>query len=203
MIFSLLRRKKANYAVVVRQYETITDAARHPVFYTGMGVPDTVMGRFEMVCVHLVLYFRRTRGVDGAAASIAQEIMDAFFEDMDHSIRELGVGDAGVPKRMKKIGRMFFGRARSYEEALEANDLEALAEALGRNIYPDPKQKAPKMEALAAYAASVASSLDKASLEEIESGTVSFSPPGKIAGEPIASAQSAQAAHENGDQDDA
>lgn len=181
MIFSLFKRKKANYAVVARQYQAITDAARHPAFYDGMGVPDTVMGRFEMVCVHLVLYFRRTRGADGAAASIAQEIMDAFFEDMDHSIRELGVGDASVPKRMKKIGRMFFGRARSYEEALEADDPGALAQALARNIHPDDTD-APKMDALAAYVAAVASTLETVSQAEIESGTVGFpAPAGQVA----------------------
>ncbi len=56
---------------------------------------------------------------------------------MDHSLRELGIGDQGVPKRMKKLARMFYGRVAAYGEALDADDPAALAAALTRNIRPD------------------------------------------------------------------
>jgi cytochrome b pre-mRNA-processing protein 3 len=100
----------------------ITGAARAPVFYESMGVPDTVLGRFEMISIHLILYLRRTGKAGDASRALAQDIVDAFFEDVDHSIRELGIGDMGVPKRMKKLARMFYGRVQSYGQAVDAGD---------------------------------------------------------------------------------
>lgn len=177
MIFSLLRRKKANAAIVARQYQAITDAARQPGFYLDMNVPDTVMGRFEMVSAHMVLYFRRLRGAGEAAEKISQEVVEAFFEDIDHSIRELGVGDAAVPKRMKKIGRMFYGRANSYEAALDAGDAPALEAALKRNIHPEAGDAAPDMAALARHMMAAAARLEAVPQGDIDSGGVTFAPP--------------------------
>jgi cytochrome b pre-mRNA-processing protein 3 len=93
MIWNLFKRKKSNQALVERQYAEITGAARAPVFYESMGVPDTVLGRFEMISIHLILYLRRTGKAGDASRALAQDIVDAFFEDVDHSIRELGIGD--------------------------------------------------------------------------------------------------------------
>ncbi len=90
MIFGLFRKKNNNQAIVDRQYSTLTAAARMPEFYESMNVPDTVMGRFEMLSVVMILFFRRTRSSGTSGQEIAQEIVDAFFQDIDHSIRELG-----------------------------------------------------------------------------------------------------------------
>ena len=105
-----------------------------------------------------------------------QEVIEAFFEDLDHSIRELGVGDAAVPKRMKKIGRMFYGRANAYEAALDLGDEAALAAALARNVHPDVAP-APDMTALARHMVSAAAALSAVTLQDIESGDLTFPPP--------------------------
>jgi cytochrome b pre-mRNA-processing protein 3 len=125
---------------VARLYEVIVAAARQPAFYEACGVPDTPIGRFEMVSVHMMLFLRRISGEEGALRNIAQTLTDEFFLDVDHSLRELGIGDSGVPKRMKKLARMFYGRAKSYGEALDAGDEAALAAALMRNIRPESAQ---------------------------------------------------------------
>lgn len=178
MIFSLFGRKKNNRRLIERQYETITRAARRPVFYTQMQVPDTVMGRFEMISVHLILYFRASNAAGETAARVAQEIVDAFFEDIDHSIRELGVGDTSVPKRMKRLGRMFYGRTKSYEDAIAAGDEEALAGALGRNIHPDLSEDArPSMRPLARYMLEVNDQFARRQGADFEAGNVSFPEP--------------------------
>lgn len=174
MIWSLLKRKKSNQALVTRQYETITAAARSPVFYEEMGAPDTVIGRFEMITLHLVLYLRRTASSGPAVQGLAQEVLEAFFEDVDHSIRELGIGDTGVPKRMKKFARMFYGRANSYGDALEAADQAALAEALSRNIHPDAGAAAPSMQALAEWMMRAATALERAGEDTLASGLLEF-----------------------------
>ena len=151
MIFGLFRKNKVNHAAMVRQYDALTRAARNPVFFESMNVPDTVMGRFEMLSVALILYFRRTASAGDAVKAIAQEIVEAFFEDLDHSMRELGIGDNGVPKRMKKLAGMFYGRLDSYARALESGDVDALDAALRRNIHPENADGALSMRRLADY----------------------------------------------------
>lgn len=182
MIFSLFGRKKANLAVVRRQYETITRTARNPLFYREMNAPDTVMGRFEILVLHMVLFFRHSRNAGDIAQMVAQEIVEAFFEDIDHSMRELGIGDAGVPKRMKKLTRMFYGRVKSYEDAIAAGDAAALAAALGRNIHPAAEADAPPMDALAAYALVADAGLAAVPARHFEDGTVAFPDPAAAAG---------------------
>lgn len=169
MIFGLFRKKNSNQAIVTRQYEHLTQAARRPLFYSDMGVPDTVLGRFEMLTVVLILYFRRTAQSERSGQEIAQEIIDYFFEDIDHSIRELGVGDVGVPKRVKKFARMYYGRLESYAAALDNADLDALKGALRRNIRPD-EPDAPDMTALATYMIEAEAALRHVSEDQIATG---------------------------------
>ncbi|HEV7308725.1 ubiquinol-cytochrome C chaperone family protein [Ensifer sp.] len=178
MIFGLFKRKSGNTAIVERQYALLTSAARQPYLYTDLDVPDTVMGRFEMLAATLILYFRRTRASARPGQEIAQEIIDAFFEDVDHSIRELGVGDAGVPKKMKKLAGMYYGRLESYAAALEAKDTTALAAALKRNFHPDAGDSAPSMAALATYMLAAEAELADVAEEAIETGQLHIPPAG-------------------------
>ena len=178
MIFGLFGKKNGNRRIVKKQYATLTKAARHPYLYEALDVPDTVMGRFEMLSAMLILYFRRTRTSATSGQEIAQEIVDAFFEDVDHSIRELGVGDVGVPKRMKKFAGMFYGRLESYAAALDAGDRAGLALALRRNIYPEAGEGAPSMEGLAGYFSAAERAMAMVGEDEIEAGALTVAEPG-------------------------
>jgi cytochrome b pre-mRNA-processing protein 3 len=110
----------------------IVAQARLPAFYQRYGVPDTVNGRFDMVLLHLWLVLRRLRtSTDGAA--LAQALFDHFCSDMDDNLREMGVGDLSVPKRMVKFAEAFYGRTAAYDAALKASGSE-LAQALARNV---------------------------------------------------------------------
>jgi len=138
------------------------------------------MGRFELISLHMVLYFRNSRRADEAAKLLAQEILEAFFEDIDHSIRELGIGDAGVSKRIKKLGKMFYGRAKSYEEALNAGDNAALAEALKRNIHPNSGEDAPNMDRLGNYVFATDQALAGIDSKSYSNATVTFPEPDEL-----------------------
>lgn len=179
MIFGLFKKKNNNRAIVDRQYATLTAAARTPAFYMDLSVPDTVMGRFEMLSIIMILYFRRTKSSGVSGQEIAQEIVDAFFQDIDHSIRELGIGDQGVPKRMKKFAGMFYGRLESYAAALDASDAVALAAALRRNIYPQTDDKAPQLDGLAGWMMETSSALSACSEETIATGSLTLPLPGQ------------------------
>jgi cytochrome b pre-mRNA-processing protein 3 len=113
-------------------YGMIVAQARLPAFYQSFGVPDTVNGRFDMVLLHLWLVLRRLRmSTDGTA--LAQALFDHFCSDMDDNLREMGVGDLAVPKRMVKFAEAFYGRTAAYDAALKAGGSE-LAQALARNV---------------------------------------------------------------------
>ncbi|MCW5710537.1 MAG: ubiquinol-cytochrome C chaperone [Shinella sp.] len=178
MIFGLFGKKNGNRRIVERQYATLTQAARHPYLYEALDVPDTVMGRFEMLSAMLILYFRRTRASGTSGQEIAQEIVDAFFEDVDHSIRELGVGDVGVPKRMKKFAGMFYGRLESYAAALDSGDRDGLANALRRNIYPEAGEGVPSMAGLASYLFAAEQAMMAVGEDAIAVGALTVAEPG-------------------------
>lgn len=177
MIFGLFKKKNHNRAIVDRQYAALTSLARVPFFYTHLDVPDTVMGRYEMLSVVMILYFRRTAKSEVSGQEIAQEIVDAFFQDIDHSIRELGIGDQGVPKRMKKLAGMFYGRLETYAAALEEKDREALAAALRRNIYLE-RETAADMRGLADWMLTAETALAAVSEDEISRGAAVLPQPG-------------------------
>ena len=180
MIFGLFRKRNNNQLIVVRQYELLTSTARQPVFYTDYEVPDTVMGRFELLSVVMILFFRRTRSSVTSGQELAQEIVDAFFEDIDYSIRELGIGDNSVPKRMKKLAGMFYGRLESYAAAMDVNDRVALAAALRRNIYPKADDAAASMTALADWMMMAEAHLAGIAEAEIATGSATLPLPAKL-----------------------
>ncbi|RUW61799.1 ubiquinol-cytochrome C chaperone family protein [Mesorhizobium sp. M7A.F.Ca.US.008.03.1.1] len=167
------RERYANRAITEALYAQIVAAARQTVFYSHWNVPDTPLGRFEMLSLHMFLFQHRLRGESGAAQEVAQVLIDEFFLDVDHSLRELGIGDVGVPKRMKKLAKMFYGRTAAYDDALERNDREGLTAALARNVRPDAGAW-PEASLLANYVTDARNHLAAQTSESIVSGTLTF-----------------------------
>ncbi|BCG95065.1 ubiquinol-cytochrome C chaperone family protein [Mesorhizobium sp. 131-2-1] len=167
------RERQANRAITEALYAQIVAAARQTVIYSDWNVPDTPLGRFEMLSLHMFLFQHRLRGENGAATEVAQVLIDEFFLDVEHSLRELGISDVGVPKRMKKLAKMFYGRMAAYDDAVERDDRDALAAALARNILPEAAVW-PQALLLAAYVADAARHLAAQPAESIASGTVTF-----------------------------
>lgn len=113
-------------------YGMIVAQAREPAFYAALNVPDTVNGRVDMIILHLWLVLRRLRTAEGGAA-LSQALFDHFCSDMEGNLREMGVGDLTVPKRMQAFGEAFYGRSAAYDLALDTGS-EALTQALSRNV---------------------------------------------------------------------
>ncbi len=112
-------------------YEAIVAAARRTTLYDAMGVPDTVDGRFDMIVLHLFVVLDRLKDED---QKLQQQIADEFFRDMDRSLREMGVGDLSVGKKIRKMAEAYAGRIQAYNNAGGKDDA-ALAAALQRNVY--------------------------------------------------------------------
>jgi len=147
LIFSLFRKDPRRTAIATL-YKRIATASRTPGLYAALGIPDTLEGRFEALSLHMVLALRTLRQLPPPADEVAKDLTDAFFRDMDASLREMGVGDTVVPKRMKKVAESFYGRAHAYDSPLNSGDEAGLALALGRNVYGSEAPAAP----LARYA---------------------------------------------------
>ncbi len=174
MIFSLFRKNTAT-TEVYEVYRIVVEAGRNPVFFAEWGVPDTVTGRFDMISFHLALLFRRLRSNDPKVRDFAQSLFDLFFRDMDRSLREMGVGDLSIAKRIQKMGNIFYGLLGKVNEAMDARDGARLEAVIARNIYAgESPAHAPK---LAAYAFEQSAKLDAQPLRDIVAGRLSFGAP--------------------------
>jgi cytochrome b pre-mRNA-processing protein 3 len=168
MLSRLLRRSRLEPLPL---YGAIVAAARRPELYAVIGVPDTLDGRFDMVVLHLVSVMRRLRL--GGDEAMVQALADLFVTDMDRSLREMGVGDITVPKRVKKMAQACYGRLAAYVPLIAHGDVDGLSAAIHRNVFPDGGSEAAAT-ALARMMIADAAALDAAETTSIASGAVPF-----------------------------
>lgn len=161
-------------------YKQVVEQARHPVLFSELGIPDSVDGRFESIVLHLILVLRRMKKDFPEGEALAAALQEAFYADMDRSLREMGAGDLGVGKRVQRMAEGFMGRLASYDEALDSlgeggeADLEA---ALLRNVYGTLPAASVGPQGLARYAISQAATLDRQDGAELRGGRLGFIPP--------------------------
>lgn len=134
MILNLFRKNTATEAVYA-VYAAIVAQSRQPVFYARWGVPDTVTGRFDMICLHMALLFGRLRSEGKQVGEFAQAVFDIFFKDMDRSLREMGAGDLAVPKKIQKMGSIFYALMTSINEAMDRGDRAEVEAVIRRNLF--------------------------------------------------------------------
>jgi cytochrome b pre-mRNA-processing protein 3 len=176
MMFSMFRPRPS--AVTIRAlYGAIVAQARNPSFYQAYGVPDTTTGRFEMIVLHQALVLRRLTQDGEEGRRLGQGLFDAFCQDMDDNLREMGVGDLAVPKKMRRMAEAFYGRAAAYDAALAgaeavlgragAPDRAALAIVLARNIWGETATGTEPADRLACYVVEAVQHLAATSRESI------------------------------------
>jgi len=175
MILAHWRARRSNRVLIDQLHGKIVAASRKPALYRELGVPDRYDGRFEMVTVYAGLVIRRLTGLSGVGTELAQALADCVFRHFEVALREIGVGDVAVPKRLKRMAEAFYGRSKAYSEALDRSDREALIAAVARNIYgvADPA-RAPMAADLAALLRATADALDRTPLEVFARGEVEF-----------------------------
>lgn len=187
-LFGLFRRKP-HERQGFELYGAAVAAARHPGFFTELGVPDTLDGRFDLIGLQVGLLIRRLhRDADPRGAALAQAVFDAMFSDMDRNLREMGVGDMSIARRVKAMWEAFHGRAQAYDAPLAAGDRDALAAALARNVWRGtlpPEAAGPA--GLADLAFRTDAGLAQQPMEQLLRGLARFpDPPSGAAEEPTA-----------------
>ena len=156
-------------------YGAAVAAARDPTLYRRLGIPDTLDGRFDAIALYVFLLIHRLRGAPEPGPALAQAVFDAMFSDMDMNLREMGVGDLAVGRRVRAMWEAFHGRANSYAAALDAGDEAALEVALARNVW---RGAAPADAAatLCRLAMVQVAELERQPLAMLAQGTVRFLP---------------------------
>jgi cytochrome b pre-mRNA-processing protein 3 len=188
-------RRNSQARTINALYGTIVAQARSATFYADYRVPDTVEGRFDLIVLHLVLLLNRlarpeaARGLGQALLGqellgqelLGQDLFDAFCRDLDANLREMGVGDLAVPKRMQAFAEAFYGRQAAYLAALDAADQRVFEKALARNIFPAGNDAAAAQ--LARYARAAVTRLDTQDDGALIRGEVVFPGPEAFAQE--------------------
>jgi cytochrome b pre-mRNA-processing protein 3 len=168
-------RRAANKALIDRLHGEIVAASRNRVLFTGYGIEDTVEGRFEAMTLHAALVLRRLNAMAPPGPDMAQDLIDALFRHFEMGLREMGVGDIAIPKRMKTLAEAFVGRGAAYDLALSRGESE-LAATLARNVYGHRLNP----DRLLRYVKELNAGLNRASLEAFSSGSVPFPDPSAI-----------------------
>src|SRR5690242_15250153 len=130
-----LRRSTPEERAAAALYREAVAVARQPWFYRDLGVPDTLDGRFDLIALHAFLLIHRLQDAPDPGLSLAQGIFDAMFSDMDNNLREIGVSDLSVGRRMRAMWEAFHGRSQAYTAAINAMDRPALEASLARNVW--------------------------------------------------------------------
>ncbi len=155
-------------------YTGAVGAARDPFLYIDLGVPDTLDGRFDMVGLYAFLVIQRLKREPAPGPALAQAVFDAMFSDMDINLREMGVGDLSVGKRVKAMWEAFHGRANAYATALGEDDRTGLEAALARNIWRGATPPDGSAAALGRLTVAQQACLDGQDLAALSTGRVRF-----------------------------
>ena len=174
-LLSLIRRgrhERAGFDL----YNAAVVAARDPFLYTRLGVPDTLDGRFDMVSLYTFLMIQRLKREAAPGPALAQAVFDAMFSDMDVNLREMGVGDLSVGRKVRVMWEAFHGRAAAYAAAMTAGDTAALEAALVRNVWRGEPPPSDAAKALGRLTLAQDAHLAAQDISGLTRGTADFRP---------------------------
>ena len=175
MIFGFIRRSRSNARLIDRLHGEIMAGVRQASLYTDYGVADSFEGRFEILALLASAVIRRLQACAPPGPDLAQDLTDALFRHFDIALREMGVGDLSVPKRIKALAEAYLGRARIYGAALAETGDAAIVAALARNVFGVPSAaEAPQAARLARYLRAVEAMLSAVPLAHFEHGSLVF-----------------------------
>lgn len=161
-------------------YARIVALARDPLLFTAGGVPDTLDGRFDALALTLSLVLQRIDGATEQETKAARRAVDRwqgalverFVDDMDRSLREMGVGDVSVGRKVRQMATAQSGRHLAYMQALAADDPHALEQALVRNIWRGEQPASDALATLAAWVTELRGRLRETGLDDLHEGRI-------------------------------
>lgn len=167
-MLSRFRRENPARAAADRLHAAVAARAREPIFYTAFGVPDTVDGRFDLLALHAFIALESLKGQGEAGNDVATHLTTALFGGFEDALRDLGVSDFGLSRRIKAMADAFYGRLEHYAAAADGG---ALAAAIVRNLYRGDEGMAKRAAVLAHY---VIAARSKAAESALADGVIDF-----------------------------
>lgn len=183
------RPKVSNTAIATELYGRAVAQARTPYFYAELGVDDTPTGRLGLISLHVLMVIARLSGDEEGALTpelefggvstadgenLAQTLMEVFVDDLDQAMREIGIGDFGVPKKVKKAMAQFYDAIRRVSQAQSDGD-DGAVRAVIVEVLPGVDLDSPEADQLTRYINETTRSLACQTREDLCSGHVSFS----------------------------
>ncbi len=168
-----LFKTKPDVEIARTLYGATILAARRPYFFTDCGVPDTPEGRFEMLALSAFLVLNRMKNLAGMA-ELSQIYFDVMFDDIDSNLRELGVGDISVGKKVKKLAQSFYGRIKSYEAGLSDETDNALRMAIDRDLLRGTAAERASIDKMVKYVRAEHDFLSRQDADSLASGRITF-----------------------------
>ena len=171
----LFRRADPHLRSAARLRDAITARAREPVFYQHFGISDTIDGRFDLLALHCFLVMQGLSRQGKAGTQVGTHLATLTFAGFEDALRELGVGDMGLSRRIKAMANAFYGRLHAYAEA--GKEREKLAAAILRNLYRGDAGHEREADRLADYALQALGRLaDDAQAAKLMDGIADFGP---------------------------
>jgi len=172
-MFSFKKKYNDN---AINLYAKIIAQARNESFYISYGVPDTVNGRFGLITLHMFIVLRRLKELGSEGSSLSQDLFDTMFSDMDQNLREMGVGDLSVGKKVKALAAAFFGRIKAYDEGIIYKDRKMLINCLKRNLFSDAHPRDEDLELLTKYFIRQMKGSQSWSISDLRTSNIFFEP---------------------------
>lgn len=169
---------KRNNPIPLQLYGAVVAQSRKPEFYTDLKFQDSVMGRFDLLTLHMFLLSRRlVREDDAKSLSLNQEIFDTYTNDTDSALREIGIGDQTVPKRKKKMIRGFYAQVEDFANLLDEGNSEKLSKAVKARFFEgsEPiKVSAKTVKSLTKYMTDCGPFLDAQKSDSLYAGKLNW-----------------------------
>lgn len=173
--WGLLTRRSVHADTASELYGRVVAQARAAPYYSAHGVPDTPEGRLEMILLNLVLLLRRLQRGGEATAELTRALSETYVTDMDDCMREMGVSDISVARKVKKAAAALHDRGRDYGAALTAGDRAGLARLIARHAMEIVDGAAtPGSERISSHAFEVEAAMSAASLDAVIGGTANL-----------------------------
>lgn len=131
--------KKNNSKLIEKIYQNIIERSRLKFFYIDQEVEDTIESRFDLIIFHSFIIFQYFKEIKVKNNSLPQNLFDFMFNDFENNLREMGLGDIAVNKKMKVFMLAFYGRIANYSKGVKMlrdfDNKEILFNTINNNIY--------------------------------------------------------------------
>ena len=172
--WDLMTRRNVHIDTATELYGRLVALARSRPFYADLGVPDSPEGRLELLMLHVVLMLRRLGREGDAAAPVARALSERFVTDMDDCLREMGVGDVAVARKVKKAAAALMDRMRDYSAVLATGDNVGLAKLIAAHVTRADEPTSSSATTIAAYTMEMEAALTAAPLDALIAGTATL-----------------------------